>query len=382
MTIKLFHHHVYSESITNVTEVLNSGWTGLGPVTEQFEKAVSSYLDTPHVIALNSGTAALQIAIACLNAPKGSYIITTSLTFISTNHSILQAGYIPVFADIEPDTGNIDPKSVEKLLNDPFIAGRVKAIMVVHYGGLSVDMDAIYDLSNKYHIDIIEDAAHAFGAEYQGEKIGCEHSRLACFSLHSVKPLAIGDGGLLTTYDPNIDKLARQLRWFGIDKNTSERTSKEGYAWDYDIKLTGYKLHLNDIQAAIGLGQLKHYDNDKAYRQQLVNKYRELLASVSGIEMLKTFYDRISANHLFVIKVKERDKLMEHLRSDGIESGVHYRPSTMYRMYKNAETDGGCKNAIDFFNRCISLPLHVELSLDDIEFICEKIKGGIRCLRS
>jgi perosamine synthetase len=372
--ITLFRHHVYQKSIDNVTEVLKSGWTGLGPRVAEFEQAVSQYLNTPYVIALNSGTAAIQIALACLKAPKGSYVITTPLTFIATNHCILQAGYYPVFADIEPDTGNIDPKSIERLMTNPFINSRAKAIMVVHFGGMPVDMNAIYDIATKYHLDVIEDSSHAFGAEYQNEKIGCLHSRFCTFSLHSVKPLAIGDGGLLTTYDPEIDKMARLLRWFGINKNTSERTNNEKYSWDYDIVSMGWKNHMNDIQAAIGLGQLQHYEEDRIYRQMLVDKYRKLLANTEQIELLKIFPDRISANHLFVILVNNRDKLMKYLSEQGIQCGVHYRLNHLYKMYRTYETDNGCQEAIKFFERCISLPLHVELSEDNISFICEKIQ--------
>lgn len=376
MTIQLFRHHVYPESIQNVTNVLQSGWTGLGPVTEQFEQEISKYLDAPYTIALNSGTGALLIAIACLGAPKGSSIITTPLTFISTNHCILHMGYRPIFADIEPETGNIDPESIERLLH----LHTIKAIMVVHYGGMPVNMDAIYEISNRYQIPVIEDAAHAFGAEYQGAKIGSKHSSLCCFSLHSVKPLAIGDGGLLTTNDPIIDKFARQLRWCGIDKSTSNRTDQAGYRWDYNVTMAGFKSHMNDIQAAIGLGQLKHYEEDRKYRQILVDKYRELLNNVSGIELLKTFPDRVSANHLFVVKVPTHKKsnIMDFLYNRNIQIGCHYRLSTDYEMYKKSETDSECKNAREFFERCISLPLHIDLTTEDITYIVDCIKEGIK----
>jgi perosamine synthetase len=208
------------------------------------------------------------------------------LTFISTNHAIIHAGYYPVFADIEPETGNISSDSIIRLMGSSFLERRVKCLLVVHYGGLPVDMDAMYDIAEKYQLQVIEDAAHAFGAKYQDSNIGCRYSRMTCFSLHSVKPLAIGDGGLLTTYDPAIDKHARLLRWCGIDKSTNSRMNSAGYSWDYDVKYSGFKYHMNDIQAAIGLGQLLHYDEDKAYRQVLVNTYREELKNVEEIEML------------------------------------------------------------------------------------------------
>ena len=285
--IQLFKHHVHQESIDNVVTALKSGWTGLGPRTEAFENKVKEYLDTPCAVALNSGTSALQLAMLLLNAPKGSYIITTPLTFISTNHCIVQAGSIPIFADIQPSTGNIDPMSIERLLKQPFVGSRVKGIVVVHYGGQPVDMDEVYDLSNKYNIDVVEDAAHAFGAEYQNSKIGCKHSKLVAFSFHSVKPFAIGDGGLITTYEPAFEPILKQLRWCGIDKSTSDRYTKTSYKWDYNISMVGFKYHMNDIQAAIGLGQLANFEADQVYKQTLVDLYRTQLQDIPQIEMLE-----------------------------------------------------------------------------------------------
>lgn len=374
--IQLFKHKVSQQSIDNVTNVLKSGWTGLGAMTESFEMQMKTYLDTPFVVGLNSGTAALQIALSCLSVPKGSYIITTPLTFISTNHCIKHAGYFPVFADIEPDTGNISIDSIKRLIEDKFIGPRVKGIMVVHYGGLPVDMDEIYDISNHYQIDVIEDAAHAFGSEYKENKIGCKYSRFVAFSFHSVKPLALGDGGALTTYDPTVDAVARQLRWCGIDKSTRDRFKAEGYRWDYDVKYTGFKCHMNDIMAAIGLGQLTTYPEEQKYRAQLVELYRELLED-SPVQLLRTFPDRVSSNHLFVILCnsrEHRDTIVDYLFAKDIQTGVHYRLSTMYKMYKNAETDNGCPNAVTFFDKCITLPLHLDLTPEDIKTVCDAIK--------
>ncbi len=376
MTIKLFTHHVYQESIDNVTEVLRSGWTGLGPKTEEFERVLAKYLDTPHAITFNSGTSALEAAVACLAAPKGSYVITTPLTFIATNHVILRAGLLPVFADIEFDTGNIDAESIKRLLSNPFIKDRVKAFMPVHYGGLPVDMDTIYDLANENKIDVIEDAAHAFGAMYKNDKIGTKFSRYCCFSFHSVKPFAIGDGGLLTTYADDVDKIVRLLKWFGIDKTTSDRFTKDGYKWDYDVRTMGYKTHMNDIQAAIGLGQFLHYEDDRKKRQAIANRYRERLESNDRLTVTNTRPGRTSANYLFVIlciSKEMKDALMQFLYDNEIQTGCHYRPNHLYKMYKQCETDNGCKNAMEFFEKAISLPLHVDLSMGDVDHVCDKI---------
>ena len=374
--IQLNKPKIYQESIDNVSNVLRSGWTGLGAVVTEFEEAVKAYLDTPYAIATNSGTAALQLALTFLNkAQYGSYVITTPNTFISTNHSILHAGLLPVFADIELDTGNIDCKSIQKLLDDPFIKRRTRGIIAVHYGGQPVDMDQLYDIANNYNIDVIEDAAHAFGASYKNDKIGCKYSRLVAFSFHAVKPLSIGDGGLLTTNDSLVDTEARKLRWCGINKSTAERTGADGYKWDYDVEYAGFKSHMNNIQAAIGMGQLIYIDKDAKERQEMVDLYRSLLKDIPQITLLRAHEDRVSSNHLFVIRCENKDtkyKLMAYLSEHGIQTGCHYRPSHLYRLYSKYESDNGCPNAVRFFEEAISLPLHLELTKEDVMYVCEK----------
>lgn len=384
--IKLFHHTVYPESIQYVADVLKSGWTGLGPKVEEFENALAEYLQTPFVIATNSGTSALEICLHCIQKNPKDYVITTPLTFISTVHSIVRNNMVPVFADIEPDTGNISVDSILKLLKSSmFIRERVKAILVVHYGGLPVDMDAVYEISSEYSIPIIEDAAHAFGAKYGDDRIGTKYSQYVAFSFHSVKPLAIGDGGAIATNSERVAQVAKQLRWCGIDKSTHERTSGGTYSWDYSVKSIGLKAYMNSIQAAIGLGQLQHAEDDARLRQRFVDIYRERLSTCNGISLLATREHRTSSNHLFVILCNNPDdkpKLMAFLQENGIQTGCHYRPAHTYPMYRAAISDDGCKNSIDFFTRAISLPMHVSLSEQDITDICDKIHkffGGELC---
>lgn len=375
--IRLFTHKVHPEAIQLVQETLQSGWTGLGPKVKEFEEKVAAYLNTPVVVALNSGTAALRIAFDCLPGPALRYVITTPLTFVSTNHVILQSRLIPVFADIEIDTGNIDAQSILKLLGYEHIREKLAAIVVVHYGGQPVDMDRIYDIANDYNVDVIEDCSHAFGATYEGLRIGTKYSKYCCFSLHSVKPLAIGDGGIFTTNQPELAEIARQLRWCGIDKSTAERRTADKYSWDYDVKLVGHKFHMNDIQAAIALGQLLHVDEDRQIRQQLVDLYRQQLQDVNGITLLDQRPNRTSANHLFVILCQDMERkleLMQYLQQNGIESGCHYRPTHMYPIYEGFETDDGCPRSIEFFSRAITLPLHVNLTDADVVYVCDKIK--------
>jgi len=378
-TIQLFRPE-YNVDIPNaLARIFDSGWTGLGPKTEEFENAVATYLDTPHAIAFNSCTAALQVAIFALRLPRGSLVIITPITFISTNHCIIHAGYYPIFADVDPTTGNIDGESVKRLLVDPFLKGRIKAIIMVHYGGEPVAMEELYDVANENELIAIEDAAHAFGSTYQNKNIGCGLSGLVCFSFHAVKPLAIGDGGMLTTHSDIINDFARKMRWCGIDKSTTQRTVGSGYSWDYNVVYTGFKSHMNDIQAVIGLKQLEQFDNNQNIKQSLVDYYRENLERIKGVTLLAHDSQCVSANHLMPILIKNRDEVMQHLADNGIQTGVHYRPSTHYSMYKRFESDNGCPNANEFFKKELSLPLHLHLTKDDIDYICNKIEEVVKC---
>ena len=248
--IPLFRTHIYQESIDNVNAVLRSGWLGLGPKTEEFEKAFCGYIGCKYAIALNSCTAALQLAVELADLPKSSRVLTTPLTFVATNHVLLQYGLDPIFVDIDPLTGNMSLESIRRLLRlygrGEHNTTRPRAIMAVHYGGHPIPIDFLYEIGKEFRLTIIEDAAHACGASYLGKKIGAD-SKFCCFSFHAVKNLAVGDGGMLCTNDEEIANKARKLRWFGIDKNSADR-SNGGYSWQYGVETLGYKLHMNDIQ--------------------------------------------------------------------------------------------------------------------------------------
>lgn len=379
--IPLFKCYIHEEAIERAANVLRSGWTGLGPVTEKFEKEVADFLDTPYAVAFNSGTAALQAAISLADLEMDSFVITTPITFVSTNHVILQEGLNPLFADIDYNTGSISTKSVQRLLESKY-GDEISAIMVVHYGGSPVDLDGIYDLAEEYRIPVIEDCAHAFGAYYDRKRIGCKWTRFACFSFHAVKPLPIGEGGMLTTNDPKIAENAKRIRWLGINKSTADRTEGGIYSWKYDCNEVGFKSHMSDYQAAIGIGQLHHYEEFRIKRSEIVELYWDLLRQLTmklGIDFavpVLTLNNTMSANHLMAIlclNSQVRDRIMTNLKAKDIQTGVHYAPNYNYPMYWEAYKEGGCKNAEMFSNRELSLPLHLSLTEGDISLVCSTI---------
>lgn len=367
--MRLFRPYIHGDAEHEVLKVLESGWIGLGPKVEEFEKMCASYLKAQHVVAFNSGTAALQAAVHTIGNPWGP-IVSTPNTFVSTNHVILQEGFDVAFADIEGDTGNM---SLESLKRTIYVAG-AQAVMVVHYGGQPVDLDEIYDLG----YPVIEDAAHAFGANYNGRMIG-ERGKYVCFSFHAVKPLGIGDGGLLATDSAEVAETARRLRWLGIDKSTLQRHTGS-YKWDYDVTDIGYKSHMNDIQAAIGIGQLKHFEEDQIYRQKLVNAYIESLPVMKGCRLLTQKPYRHSSHHLMVFQATSkgmRDEIMWAMMREGYETGMHYKPNYLYSMYKDCYRDRDCPNMEQFYKLSVSLPLHLNMWTCDVYAICSIVRSVV-----
>lgn len=365
--IPLFRPVICPEAIDAVSEVLRSGWLGLGPRTAEFETAFASYVGNRHCVGLNACTAALHLALRVLDLPEGSEVITTPITFVSTNHAILYEHCKPVFADIQGDTGNLDIASIASKITD-----RTRAILAVHLGGYPCDLDELYALARSHRLHVIEDCAHACGSAYKGKRIG-SHGELHAFSFHAVKNLPMGDGGALVVRDEKLDARLRRLRWLGIDKDTYHRTEGAGYSWNYDVPEVGFKYHMNDMQAAIGLAQLKRLEAENARRAQIVARYRRGLGDVPGVRLLRQSDDRTSANHLCCILVERRDELVTKLKSVGIETGVHYRRNDLYSMYQH---DDDLVNAERFWRSTLSLPLHLLLTEEQVDYIIAEIRGG------
>ena len=366
MRIQLFRPVICEEAIEAVVDVLSSGWLGLGPKTLAFEKAFAEYTGASFCVGVNSCTAALHLALRLLNLPPGAEVITTPLTFVSTNHVILYEGCKPVFADIQVETGNLDVGSVAERLTD-----RTGAIMLVHFGGYPCDQDEFYGLARERGIPIIEDCAHACGSTYKGKRIG-SHGDIHAFSFNPVKNLTTGDGGALTISSREHDSRLRKLRSFGIDRETMNRMGPQGYEWEYDVTEVGFRYAMNDIQAAIGLAQLPRLDEENARRAKVAEQYRALLSDVPGIELPSRKSDRTSSNHLFFILAEKRDALVEKLRSSGVDVGVHYRRNDQYPMYE----EQNLPNTEYFWGRVLSLPMHLALTDEQIDYVADVIKKG------
>jgi len=368
--IPVFRPSYRKEEFDAVKKVMKSGWVGLGPKTQEFENAFARYIGTRYAVALNSCTAALHLALKVMDV-EGSEVLTTPVTFISTNHAILYNKARPVFCDIEPDTLNINFKEIEKN-----ITKKTRAIITVHYGGHPCDMAAIRKLARARDIKIIEDAAHACGAEYKGRKVGALGD-IACFSFHAVKNLATGEGGMITTNDRRIYERLKGLRWLGINKDTWEREVEDKkYSWYYNVEEVGFKYHMNDIPAAIGLVQLKKLERLNEKRRSIVNRYNQAFQKLEWVETPVERKYAKSAHHNYVIKTDKRDALNSYLQKKGISTGVHYIPNHFYRMYKKCKAD--CPVTETVWKRLLTLPLYPDLTLREQDKIARQVREFFR----
>lgn len=382
------------EEIAAVSEVINSGWIGMGPKTEQFEKDFANYItnnsinnnseegnrkEVLYAVATNSATAALHLALRATGIKEGDEVITSPMTFASTVEAILYNGATPVFADIEYGTMNINTEDIKKK-----ITPRTKAILPVHFGGHPCDMEAIRDIALHYNLSVIEDAAHACGASYpDGKKVG--FNNLTCFSFHAVKNLAMGDGGMITTKSYEIAQRLKKMRWMGISKDTYQRSDGK-YKWDYDIVEQGWKYHPNDIACAIGIEQLKKLDKMNARRREIAAIYdrefrKEPFKDEIDIPEVKESVNgkMVHARHNYVIKLKTKDRegLIAHLAEQGISAGVHYKPIYLHPRYKQYDKMD-TPVAEELYPRIITLPVYPDMFDTDVYRVIKCIEDFIK----
>lgn len=363
--IPVFRPWYGDEEVAAVNEVLRSGWVGLGPKTAAFERAFAEYVGTPHAVAVNSGTAALHLACILLGLKPGDEVIVPAFTFVSTALAPLYVGATPVFADIEEDTLTLDPADVARK-----ITPRTRAIIPVHYGGTPADMDALNELAAAHNISIIEDAAHACGSSYQGQKIGSS-GNLTCFSFHAVKNLAMGDGGMIIPRNEEETSRLKRLRWVGIDKDTWSRENRGDarYDWYYEISELGYKYHSNDIASAIGLVQLAKIEAGNERRRQLAHQYRQKLSRFSWINIPGLRNNSITSQHNFVIRVPQRERLRQFLTHRLISTGVHYLPLTQHPVFRKYAQALPVTDKVA--EEILTLPLYPDLSEQDFAKIIQ-----------
>ncbi len=367
--IQVFKPSMTQEEIDAVAEVMRSGWIGLGPKTAEFERQFAQFVGTTHAVAVNSCTAALDLALKLLDVNHGHEVIVPTMTFVSTAHCVAYRLAMPVFADVDPHTLSLDLDDVRRK-----ITSRTRAIIPVHYSGRPIDMDALKEIAGgpgHQTLAIIEDCAHATGARYKGRSVG-SIGDIGCFSFHAVKNLAMGDGGALTLNDEQWMQRSKRLRWLGIDKGTWDRTSiDKSYWWQYSVDEIGLKCHMNDIAAAIGLVQLRRLEAMNGRRREIARRYSEAFAPYEFLETPPgDTPDLESSWHIYCLKAPERDDLCAFLQQKGIATGVHYMPVHLYSCYGNKPH---LPQAEAVSKRIVSLPMYPDMTDADVEQVIDSI---------
>ena len=372
------------EILSEIEECLDRGWTGMGYKTELFEEAWKDYTNLPNAHFISSNTVGLHLALNIFkkkyNWTDGDEIITTPLTFISTNHAIKYENLTPIFADVDEHLC-IDIDDFKKK-----ITPKTKALIYVGIGGNCGDLQSIKYICEKHNIKLILDAAHMAGTSIikihhsvvlTDEHVG-QHADVTVFSFQAVKNLPTADSGMICFKDSEDDKKARKLTWLGIDKDTFSRSSKGSYKWKYNVDELGFKYHGNSIMASIGLVQLKYLEEDNERRREIANLYDKHLKDLEGIKIIETNkWVHKSSRHLYQIRIinKDRDLVMDKLYNQNIFPGVHYIDNTNYDLYN--EYKGTCPKAEQYSKELITLPIHLGISNEDITYITNNLKSII-----
>lgn len=357
------------ECLEQVRECLEKGWTGLGFKTQQIEEEWKKYTGLPHAHFLASNTVGLHLAFHMFKSEEGwqddDEVITTPLTFVSSNHAILYENLKPVFADVDQHLC-LDPVDVEKK-----ITSKTKAIIFVGLGGNVGQYNKIREICDRYNLKLILDAAHMSGTRFNGKHVGYD-ADVTIFSFQAVKNMPTADSGMICFKNEEDDARARKLCWLGINKDTFARTTTQGaYKWMYDVEEVGFKYHGNSIMAGLALVSLKYLDRDNAYRRQLAQWYEELFVENDKIKTIPMAEGCESSRHLFQIRISNRDEVMLALHEHDVYPGVHYRDNTAYRMY--AHGAGMCPESHKASDEILSLPMHMGVSRQDVEFVAELI---------
>ena len=359
--IKVSQGCLGEEELQAVKEAFAYGYFGHAYKVEQFEQELQAYLGNGQVVAVNTGTSALHLALDALGIGAGDEVIVPSLTFVASFQAISMVGATPVACEVSPDTLLMDMQDVLTLITD-----RTKAIIPVHYAGNPCDMEQLLRLKESRGIRIIEDAAHALGSLYNGRKVG-SFGDICCFSFDSIKNITCGEGGAIVCQEKALADKIRIKRTLGIERQLGTER------WLYEVSEQGYRYHMSNINAAIGLEQLKKIDTFINRRREICIYYEKAFKNIAGIKMLAVNYQEV-APHIFVIRVlnERRNDLIEYLRRCDIETGLNYIPNHLHPLYQ--QRDKAFPVSEQLYKEIITLPLHCRLSDQDVDFVIESVK--------
>ncbi len=367
--------HITQAEIDEVVDTLRSGWLTTGPKTKRFEREFGARVGAPHALAVNSATAAMHLALDAIGLQPGDEVIVPVYTFTATAEVVVYFRARPVFVDVDPDTCNLDSAQLEK-----HITPRTRAIMVVHIAGLPAEMEAILSIAKAYNLPVIEDAAHAFPAKYRGRMIGTI-SDLTAFSFYATKTLSTGEGGMLTTANPDYAERVALMALHGISRDAWKRYSAEG-SWYYEVLQPGYKYNMTDIAAAIGLHQLARSDWLLERRRAVAQRYTEVFSQFLAVETPPNPAHIEHAWHLYIVRLRldrltiTRDAFIQALTQANIGSSVHFIPLHLHPFYRNMYQlmPGDFPVALQAYQRSISLPIYPGMTDVDVEDVISTVE--------
>jgi perosamine synthetase len=376
--IPLFRPDLGDDEIDEVAQTLRSGWLATGPRVQRFEREFAEFVGARHALAVNSGTAALHLAVDAAGIGPGDEVVVPTLTFAASANVVVHCGARPVLVDCRPDTLNLDLERVEAA-----IGPRTRALLPVHFAGHPCPMDPLHEMARRHGLRVIEDAAHAIPARYRGRPIG-GLSDVTCFSLYANKTITTAEGGMLTTDDDALARRARLMSWHGIEKQP-QRNADQG-PWYYEIQAPGWKYNMPDVAAAIGLHQLRRCDELWQRRQRCAERYAKGLADVPELTLPHREPDVQHAWHLFVIRLDlerlciTRRQFIDLMGERGVGTGVHYVPLHLHPYYRDVHgyRPEDFPVATAAYERIVSLPIHSRMGDAEVDYVVESVKDVIR----
>jgi dTDP-4-amino-4,6-dideoxygalactose transaminase len=367
--IRLSKSFVGDREAQAVAEVISDGRLGMGSYVENFERDLAAFINTTReIVCVSTGTAALHLALQACDIGPGAEVLVPTLTYVASFQAVSATGATPVPCDVLAETCTLDVEDAEGR-----ITPRTRAIMPVHYASGSGDLENTYTLANKYGLRVIEDAAHAFGCRYRGDRIGSTGD-IVCFSFDGIKNITSGEGGAIATADSKVIERVRDARLLGVEKDTEKRFAGQR-SWDFDVARQGWRYHMNNLCAAIGRVQLARFDNELAPRRiELAKYYVQLLDGLGGVTHLDLEYGDI-VPHIFPILIRNgrRNLVREALRCADVESGIHYKPNHLLSYY--AGVSNSLPTAEGLYAELLSLPLHPELEPEEQVFIVDAVRN-------
>jgi|TARA_B100001964_G_C14209184_1_gene589625 perosamine synthetase len=374
MKVRLFKPSLGEEELTNIKEVFDKAWIGLGPKVTEFEKKWSEYIGCKDSVGVNSCTAALHLALSAFRFQPGKKVLLPVITFASTATAVLYNNLEPLFVDVNEKTAGISLDDLERKYDKDCVA-----VLPVHFGGHPVPMDKMISWAASRNLKVIEDCAHSAGGVYKEKKLG-RWGDISCFSFEEKKCMTTGDGGMISSDDYELIKPLRSRRWVGINKDTWQREKEnlkgnhlDVHQWYYEISDIGYKYNMNDLMAAIGLAQLKKLNQMNKRREEIIRRYIEGLNGKDNVRAGLPYTIKDSSYWMFMVRVKDRDRFILHMKKNNIATGVHYMPLTMHPLFQKYKSETPVADKI--WQEFVTLPLFPDLKDEEVDYVINTVKN-------